>query len=59
MRDVAEMPKEGTGANLWMTIVEVPEGSWGVGGLPVSIERLSPVFEVDRQQRIKNHLAGE
>ena len=59
VRDVADIPKEGAGSNLWMTFVEVPEGSWGVGGRPVSIESLSPVFAEDRQQRIKNHLAAE
>ena len=59
VRDVAEMPKERGGTNLWMTFVEVPEGSWGVGGRPVSIEDLSPIFAEDRQQRIRNHLGAE
>lgn len=59
VREVADMPKEGTGTNFWMTFVEVPEGAWGVGGRPVSIESLAPVFAEDRQQRIKNHLAPE
>lgn len=59
VRDVADMPKEGAGTNVWMTFVEVPEGSWGVGGRPVSIESLAPVFAEDRQQRIKDHLVAE
>ena len=59
VRDVADMPKEDAGSNFWMTFVEVPEGSWGVGGRTVSIETLSPVFAEDRQQRIKEHLAAD
>ncbi len=57
VRDVAEMPKQGTGADFWMTIVEVPEGGWGVGGRAVSIGRLAPVFTEDRQARIRDYLA--
>ena len=57
VREVAEMPREGAGSNFWMTIVEVPEGAWGVGGRRVSIEALAPVFAEDRQQRIKEHMA--
>jgi phenylpyruvate tautomerase PptA (4-oxalocrotonate tautomerase family) len=56
VRDVAQMPRAGTGADLWMTFVEVPEGSWGLGGRPVSIERLAPVFSDDRQARIRAYL---
>jgi phenylpyruvate tautomerase PptA (4-oxalocrotonate tautomerase family) len=58
VRDVADMPKQGTGADFWMTIVEVPDGGWGVGGRPVSIARLAPVFTEDRQTRIRQYLAG-
>ena len=58
VRDVAEMPRQGAGADFWMTIVEVPEGAWGLGGRPVSIESLAPVFADDRQQRIKEHMAA-
>jgi phenylpyruvate tautomerase PptA (4-oxalocrotonate tautomerase family) len=56
VRDVAQMPRAGSGADLWMTFVEVPEGSWGLGGRPVSIERLAPVFSDDRQARIRAYL---
>lgn len=58
VREIAEMPKEGSGSDFWMTIVEVPEGAWGVGGRPVSIETLAPVFAEDRKQRIDAHLAA-
>jgi phenylpyruvate tautomerase PptA (4-oxalocrotonate tautomerase family) len=58
VRDVADMPKEGAGANFWMTFVEVPEGSWGLGGRPVSIKSLLPVFVEDRQERIRDYLAA-
>ena len=56
LRDAADMPKTGNGADFWMTIVEVPEGAWGLGGRTVSIERLAPVFSEDRQERIRAHL---
>lgn len=58
VRDVAEMPKEGVGADFWMTIVEVPDGAWGLGGRRVSTESLAPVFAEDRQRRIQQHLAA-
>ena len=57
VREVARMPRAGNGADLWMTFVEVPEGSWGLGGRPVSIERLAPAFVDDRQGRIRPYLA--
>lgn len=56
VRDAAEIPKEGNGANFWMTIVEVPEGGWGLGGRPVSIAKLAPVFQEDRRERIGRYL---
>lgn len=56
VRDVAEMPKQGTGSDFWMTIVEVPDGAWGVGGRPVSIAQLAPIFTDDRQERIREYL---
>jgi phenylpyruvate tautomerase PptA (4-oxalocrotonate tautomerase family) len=58
VRDVAGMPRSSGGADFWMTFVEVPEGGWGLGGRPVSIGRLAPVFLPDRQERIGTHLAG-
>ncbi len=58
VRDVGEIPREGAGSNFWMTFVEVPEGSWGVGGRSVSIETLAPVFAEDRQHRIEEHLSA-
>jgi len=56
VRDAVDMPKQGTGADFWMTIVEVPDGAWGVGGRPVSIARLAPIFTDDRQERIREYL---
>jgi len=56
VREVAEMPVQGAGADFWMTIVEVPESAWGLGGRPVSIGSLAPVFSEDRQARIRAYL---
>jgi phenylpyruvate tautomerase PptA (4-oxalocrotonate tautomerase family) len=56
VRDATDMPKSGAGADFWMTITEVPEGGWGLGGSPVSIGRLAPVFAEDRQRRIRAYL---
>ena len=58
VRRIGEMPRKGAGADFWMTIVEVPEGAWGLGGRAVSIETLAPVFAEDRRQRIEEHLAA-
>lgn len=58
VRDVAEMPRPSGGADFWMTFVEVPEGSWGLGGNPVSIGKLAPVFTPERQERIQTYLRG-
>ncbi len=57
VRDVSNMPKEGRGADFWMTFVEVPEGGWGLGGRAVSISDLAPLFTEDRQARIENYIA--
>jgi len=59
LREVAEMPKEGKGSDIWMTFLEVPEGSWGLGGRAVSIAALAPVFTSDRQTRIRTYLDAE
>ncbi len=56
VREIADMPRETGGMNFWMTIVEVPEGAWGVDGRPVSIGSLAPVFADDQKQRIVQHL---
>jgi phenylpyruvate tautomerase PptA (4-oxalocrotonate tautomerase family) len=58
VRDVAGLPKEGIGADVWMTLLEVPEGGWSLGGRPVSIQKLAGVFTEDRQQRIREYLEG-
>lgn len=58
VRELAEMPREGRGSEFWMTIVEVEEGGWSVGGKTVSIGDIAPVFEQDRQQRIAKYLAS-
>jgi phenylpyruvate tautomerase PptA (4-oxalocrotonate tautomerase family) len=57
VREVARMPRSENGADLWMTFVEVPEGGWGLGGRPVPIGQLAPVFTDDRQERIRAYLA--
>ncbi len=57
VRDVAGIPRSGAGADVWITFVEVPEGAWGLGGRPVSIARIAPVFLEDRQQRIRAYLS--
>jgi len=56
VRDVADTPKQGNGADIWMTFLEVPEGSWGLGGRTVSIAAIAPVFQADRQERIQEYL---
>ena len=56
LREATDMPKSGAGGDFWMTIVEVPEGGWGLGGGPVSIGQLAPVFSEDRQERIRRYL---
>lgn len=58
VRAATGMPRRGNGADFWMTCVEVPEGGWGLGGNPVSIGQLAPVFDEERQARIRAHLAG-
>lgn len=58
VREVAEMPKRGAGSDFWMTFVEVPEGGWGLGGRAVSIADLAPIFDEDRQARIRSYLAS-
>jgi len=58
VRDVAGMPRPPGGADFWMTIVEVPEGAWGLGGRPVSIGSLAPVFAPEQQARIREQLAA-
>ena len=57
VREAARMPRSGTGSDIWMTLVEVPEGGWGLGGRAVSIGSLAPVFSEDRQARIRSYLA--
>ena len=56
VREATGMEKRGAGGDFWMTIVEVPEGAWGVGGRPVSIGQLAPLFADDRQERIRRYL---
>ncbi len=57
VRDVAGMPRRGAGAEFGRPTVAGPAGAGGWGGRAVSIEALSPVFEEDRQARIRSHLA--
>ena len=56
LRETIDMPKEGSGADFWMTILEVPEGGWGLGGRTVSIGAIAPVFKTEQQDRIKKYL---
>lgn len=58
VREVAAMPRAGRGEDFWMTLVEVPDGGWSVGGQPISIGRLSPIFAADRRSRIREYLKG-
>ena len=57
LRDVAHMPREGNGQDIWMTFLEVPNGGWGLGGRTVDIAQLAPFFTADRQERIRAYLA--
>ncbi|MDG2027762.1 MAG: hypothetical protein P8J50_11680 [Acidimicrobiales bacterium] len=57
IRRHCDMPETGSGGDLWMTITETPEGAWGYGGQPVSIDALAPLFPADRQARIAAYLA--
>lgn len=57
LRDELDMPRPRGGGDIWMTIVEVPEGGWGVGGKPVSIGALAPAFAEDRRARIDAYLS--
>ncbi len=58
LREEIDMPRPKGGGDLWMTITEVPEGGWGVGGRTVSIEKLAPAFTKNRQERIQHYLAS-
>lgn len=48
-----------SGTELWMTLTEIPEGSWGYGGRPLSIEAIAPLFSPERQATITAHLAED
>ena len=56
VREILEIPSKNAGTNIWVTIVEIPNGSFGVGGKVVSISELSPFFTEDRQKRIREYL---
>jgi phenylpyruvate tautomerase PptA (4-oxalocrotonate tautomerase family) len=56
VRESTAMPRQGLGADIWMTITEIPEGGWSVGGRTVGIAKLAPAFDEDRQQRIREYL---
>ena len=56
VREILEIPSKNPGTNIWVTIVEIPNGSFGVGGKVVSISELSPFFTEDRQKRIHEYL---
>jgi phenylpyruvate tautomerase PptA (4-oxalocrotonate tautomerase family) len=58
VREVLEIESTGAGTNVWITITEIPEGSFGVNGRVVSIADLSQFFSKDRQQRISDYLSG-
>lgn len=46
-----------SGAEIWMTLTEIPDGSWGYGGHPLSIADLAGMFSDERRARIDTHLA--
>lgn len=56
VREVLEIPKSKSGSDVWITVTEIEDGSFGVGGKPVSIAQLASFFTFDRQQRIIKHL---
>lgn len=56
VREILEIPKSKNGSNVWITVTEIEEGSFGVGGKPVPIMQLAPFFTSDRQQRIIKYL---
>lgn len=59
VRDVAGIERADAGWDFWMTIQEVPDGGWSVGGRAVSIRDLAGLFTEDRQQRIARYLADK
>jgi phenylpyruvate tautomerase PptA (4-oxalocrotonate tautomerase family) len=59
VRDVAEIERADSGWDFWMTITEVPDGGWSLGGRPVSIRDIAGIFTEDRQQRIAKYLAPD
>jgi phenylpyruvate tautomerase PptA (4-oxalocrotonate tautomerase family) len=59
VRDVVGIERVDAGWDFWMTIMEVPDGGWSVGGRPVSIRDLSGIFTGDRRQRIAAYLAAK
>lgn len=59
VREVLEIPQSDYASNIWITVTEIAEGSFGVGGKQVSIKRLAPIFTSDRQQRIIKYLEQE
>jgi len=56
VREILEIPKSKNGSNVWITVTEIEEGSFGVGGKPIPIMQLAPFFTSDRQQRIIKYL---
>ena len=56
VREVGEIPRGDDGSGIWMTLIEVPDGGWGVAGSPVSIRDFAPLFAEDRQARIHAYL---
>ena len=56
VREILEIPRSDSDFNVWITITEIPEGSFSVAGNVISIGLLSPVFTPDRQQRIQEYL---
>jgi len=56
VRDVAGIERADSGWDFWMTIDEVPDGGWSIGGRAVSIGDIAAIFTEDRQRRIAAYL---
>lgn len=53
LRSALELPDRRA---VWITLREVPDGSWGVNGRVLGIEQLLWAFEPDRQETIRRFL---
>jgi len=59
LREEAGLVQSEAGGHVWTTIVEVPDGGWGVNGAGVTIAQFEPVFAEEQKRRISKYLASE